>query len=259
MKALDLIIIMSIIISFSVSIFASYIITNNKNLQTDTICDINCNIINNHDGDGNSDSDSSISGGDPTIPVLSDPRQFIKGIVGNTSDSIYDTQLITLDKTAQIPVIHGFYDIVSTQITKMYSDDLIFTINLKDDPNKNSKYETTYLWVLSHFDPSNDKNQIYTIIIPNFGNHSNFKNKGWYLAIYDNINNIYSVPLSRINNMADNNVEITIDPEFIGNIKNFNYTTAVMIRVNDTFLDKPPDYLVDSSPDNDAFWSGWFI
>jgi hypothetical protein len=32
-----------------------------------------------------------------------------------------------------------------------------------------------------------------------------------------------------------------------------------MIRVNDTFLDKPPDYLVDSSPDGDAFWSGWFI
>ena len=250
---------MSIIISFSVSIFASYIITNNKNLQTDTICNINCDdIVNNYVGDGNSDSSIS-GGGDPTISFLSDPRQFIKGIVGSTSDSTYDTQLITLDKTAQIPVMRGFYDIVSTQITKMYSDDLIFTINLKDDPDKNSKYETTYLWVLSHFDPLNNKNQIYTIIIPNFGNDSNFKNKGWYLAIYDNINNMYSLPLSRINNMVDNNVEITIDPDFIGNIKNFNYTTAVMIRVNDTLLDKPPDYLVDSSPDNDAFWSGWFI
>lgn len=256
MKELDLIITMSIIISFSVSIFASYIITNNKNLQTDTICDINCNIVDNYDGDDNSDSNSA---SDPTIPFLSNPGPFTKGIVGSTSDPTYDTQLITLDKTAQIPVMHGFYDIVSTQITKMYNDDLIFTINLKDNPNKNNKYETTYLWILSRFDPLNDKNQIYTIIIPNFGIDSNFKIKGWYLAIYDNVNNMYSLPLSRINNMADNNVEITIDPDFIGNIKNFNYTTAVMIRVNDTFLNKPPDYLVDSSPDNDAFWSGWFI
>jgi hypothetical protein len=173
----------------------------------------------------------------------------IKGIVGSTSDPKYDTQLIILDKIAQIPVIHGFYDIVSTHITKMYNDDLIFTINLNDDPKKNNEYETTYLWVLSHIDPLNNKNQIYTIIIPNFGMDSNFKNKGWYLAVYDNIKNVYSMPLSRINDMTDNDVKVTIDLALIGNMENFSYTTAVIIRVNDTFLDKPPDYLIDSSPD----------
>ena len=32
-----------------------------------------------------------------------------------------------------------------------------------------------------------------------------------------------------------------------------------MIRVNDTFLDKQPDYLIDSSPDDNSFWSKWFF
>ena len=252
MKGLHLIISMSIIVCFSLSIFASYLITNNKNLQTDTICDINCSIIDNYD-DGNNSSSNG-----PIQPFLIDPGQLIKGIVGSTFDPKYDMQLIILDKIAQTPRIHGFYDIVSTQITRMYNDDLIFTINLNDDPNKNNKYETTYLWVLSHINPLNNKNQIYTIIVPNFGIDSNFKNKGWYLAVYDNIKNVYSMPLSRINDMTDNNVKVTIDPALIGNMENFNYTTAVMIRVNDTFLDKPPDYLIDSSPDDDAFWSAWF-
>ena len=248
---------MSIIVCFFVSIFASYLITNNKNLQTDTIDNIAINITNiidSYDGDGDGDDSSS----SPIPPFLIDPGQLTKRIVGSTLDPKYDTQLVVLDKITQIPMIYGFYDIVSTQITKTHNDDLIFTINLNDYPNKSNKYETTYLWVLSHIDPLNNKNQIYTLIIPNFGIDSNFKNKGWYLAIYDNINNIYSLPLSRINNMTSSNVEITIDPDLIGNIKNFNYTTAVMIRINDTFLDKPPDYLIDSSPDNDAFWSTWF-
>jgi len=158
-----------------------------------------------------------------------------------------------------MPEIHGYYDIVSTQVSKMNNNNLILTINLDDDPNKNKKYETTYLWLISHIDPVKNKNQIYTIIIPNFGSESNFKNKGWYLAIFDNINNEYSLPLSRIDKMTDSKVEIILDPIFIGNILNFNYTTAVMIRVNDTFLDKLPDYLIDSSPDDDIFWSKWFV
>ena len=163
----------------------------------------------------------------------------------------------SIDKS--LVLVHGFYDIVSTQISKMYNNDLIFTINLDDDPNRNKKYESTYLWLISHLDPLNDHNQVFTIIIPNFGSESNFRIKGWYLAIYDNINNKYSLPLSRIDKMADNKVEIIIDPNFIGGILDFNYTIAVMIRVNDTFLDKQPDYLIDSSPDDNTFWSKWFL
>lgn len=255
MKGLQLIIAISIIVCFSLSVFVSYFITNNKSLQTDMLCNIDCTIIN---SDVDVDVDSSTSQGSNS-PFLIDLGQLTKGIVGSTSDPKHDTQLIVLDKMTRIPQLHGFYDIISTQITKMYNDDLVFTISLNDDPNKNSRYETTYLWVLSHINPLNYGNQIYTIIIPHFGIDSNFKIKGWYLAIYDNINNIYALPLSRIQNMTNYNVEITIDPDLIGNIENFNYTTAVMVRVNDTFLDKPPDYLIDSSPDDDAFWSSWFV
>ncbi len=245
MRGLYLLVTLSIIIAFSISILTSYLITNNNNyynkLQTNTPCNINCNTDNSN-------------------PFNLVRNNLLKDIIGSTMDPKYDTQLIALSKDVpQMPQLHGYYDIISTQIGKMYNDELVFTINLNDDPNKNKEYETTYIWILSHFDPLNHKNQIYTIIIPNFGIDSNFKYKGWYLAIYDNIGNVYSLPISRIDNMIDNNVEITIDPIFIGNVKNFNYTTAVMIRVNDTFLNKPPDYLIDSSPDDNSFWEKWFL
>lgn len=64
----------------------------------------------------------------------------------------YDTQLISLDKSVQMPEIHGYHDIISTQISKIYGNKLHFAINLDDDPNKNKKYETTYLWLISHID-----------------------------------------------------------------------------------------------------------
>jgi hypothetical protein len=241
MKSCQSLIITTIIISFSISIVTSYFVTNTNKLQTTSVCNIDCNNVS-------------------RFPSLFSPVVNLTSIViGSTADAKYDTHLTTLYKTTQMPEIHGYYDIVSTQVSKMNNNNLILTINLDDDPNKNKKYETTYLWLISHIDPVKNKNQIYTIIIPNFGSESNFKNKGWYLAIFDNINNEYSLPLSRIDKMTDSKVEIILDPIFIGNILNFNYTTAVMIRVNDTFLDKQPDYLIDSSPDDNIFWSKWFI
>ena len=241
MKSCQSLIITTIIISFSISIVTSYFVTNTNKLQTTSVCNIDCNNVSRH-------------------PSLFSPVVNLTSIViGSTVDAKYDTHLTTLYKTTQMPEIHGYYDIISTQVSKMDNNNLILTINLDDDPNKNKKYETTYLWLISHIDPAKNKNQIYTIIIPNFGSESNFMNKGWYLAIFDNINNEYSLPLSRIDKMTDSKVEIILDPIFIGNILNFNYTTAVMIRVNDTFLDKRPDYLIDSSPDDNIFWSRWFI
>jgi hypothetical protein len=241
MKSCQSLIITTIIISFSISIVTSYFVTNTNKLQTTSVCNIDCNNVS-------------------RFPSLFSPVVNLTSIViGSTVDAKYDTHLTTLYKTTQMPEIHGYYDIVSTQVSEMNNNNLILTINLDDDPNKNKKYETTYLWLISHIDPVKNKNQIYTIIIPNFGSESNFKNKGWYLAIFDNINNEYSLPLSRIDKMTDSKVEIILDPIFIGNILNFNYTTAVMIRVNDTFLDKQPDYLIDSSPDDNIFWSKWFI
>lgn len=248
MKSQQSIITLLTIISFSISILTSFLLTTNNNLQSNTICNFDCN--NDNDNDNNDNGD---------LPFLINSKNLTKVLIGNTVDARYDTHLITLDKTTQMPEIHGFYDIVSTQISKMYNNDLVFTINLDYDPNQNKKYESTYLWLISHLDPVNNQNKVFTIIIPNFGSESNFRIKGWYLAIYDNINNEYSFPLSRIDKMTDNKVEITIDPNFIGGILDFNYTTAVMIRVNDTFLDKQPDYLIDSSPDDNTFWSKWFV
>ena len=241
MKSCQSLIITTIIISFSISIVTSYFVTNTNKLQTTSVCNIDCNNVSRH-------------------PSLFSPVVNLTSIViGSTVDAKYDTHLTTLYKTTQMPEIHGYYDIVSTQVSKMNNNNLILTINLNDDPNKNKKYETTYLWLISHIDPVKNKNQIYTVIIPNFGSESDFKKKGWYLAIFDNINNEYSLPLSRIDKMTDSKVEIILDPILIGNILNFNYTTAVMIRVNDTFLDKRPDYLIDSSPDDNMFWSKWFV
>jgi hypothetical protein len=241
MKSCQSLIITTIIISFSISIVTSYFVTNTNKLQTTSVCNIDCNNVSRH-------------------PSLFSPVVNLTSIViGSTVDAKYDTHLTTLYKTTQMPEIHGYYDIVSTQVSKMNNNNLILTINLNDDPNKNKKYETTYLWLISHIDPVKNKNQIYTVIIPNFGSESDFKKKGWYLAIFDNINNEYSLPLSRIDKMTDSKVGIILDPILIGNILNFNYTTAVMIRVNDTFLDKRPDYLIDSSPDDNMFWSKWFV
>ena len=248
MKSQQSIITLITIITFSISILASFLLTSNTKLHSNPICSIDCN-------NNDNDNDNANSG----LPFLINPKNLTKVLIGNTIDAKYDTHLITLDKATQMPEIHGFYDIISTQISKMYNNDLVFTINLDDDPNQNKKYESTYLWLISHLDPVNNQNKVFTIIIPNFGSESNFRIKGWYLAIYDNINNEYSFPLSRIDKMTDNKVEITIDPNFIGGILDFNYTTAVMIRVNNTFLDKQPDYLIDSSPDDNTFWSKWFV
>jgi hypothetical protein len=52
---------------------------------------------------------------------------------------------------------------------------------------------------------------------------------------------------------------VFIDPIFIGNPSHFNYLVSSMIRINDTFLDKPPDYFVDFAPDYfTLFWKEWF-
>jgi hypothetical protein len=138
---------------------------------------------------------------------------------------------------------------------------LLSTIDLAGDANKNEKYETVYLWLINYTDSLNvTAKKFYTVIIPNFAADSNFKNKhGWYLAIYNNTNNSYTLPLSKISDMPKNKVQVFIDPDFIGNPPSFNYLVSVMIRVNSTFLNKPPDYLVDSAPDNEVFWiQQWF-
>jgi hypothetical protein len=179
-------------------------------------------------------------------------------------DSRGDAKLISLYKTDIFPKVRDYHDILSAEVNKVNKDDngkspLLLTIDLAGDANKNEKYETVYLWFINYNDSLNGKDQqkSYTVIIPNFAADSNFKNKhGWYLAIYNNTNNSYTLPLSKISDMPKNKVQVFIDPDFVGDPTSFNYLVSVMIRVNSTFLNKAPDYLVDSAPDNnnELFW-----
>ena len=187
-------------------------------------------------------------------------------------DTMKDTKLIALHKTNVVPKVKDYHDILSIDINKVNDNKMLFTIELAGDANKNENYETVYVWLVYYYTTtavaantaSTVENEfyLYTVIIPNFGAGSNFGNKeeGWYLAIYNNTDNSYTLPLSRISDMPTNKVQVFIDPIFIGQPSStFNYIVSSMIRVNNTFLDKSPDYLVDYVPDNyESFWKQWF-
>ena len=163
-----------------------------------------------------------------------------------------------------IPKVKDYYDILLVSITRI-NNKLTFTINLAGDANKSEKYETAYIWLLFYNNTSgingiiaSHKEQIYTLIIPNFAINSNFSLKGWYMAVFNNTANSYTLPLAKISDMPKNKVQVFIDPSIIGSPQSFSYMTCLMVRVNSTFLNKAPDYLMDSVPHNDRFWQGWF-
>jgi hypothetical protein len=131
-------------------------------------------------------------------------------------------------------------------------------MDLAGDPNKNQKYETAYIWLLYYNTSASHMEQIYTLIIPNFAPDSNFSLKGWYMTVFNNTANTYTLPFAKISDMPKDKVQVFIDPSLIGNPTSFKYMTCLMVRVNSTFLDKGPDYLMDSVPHNDRFWQGWF-
>ncbi|MGE0242524.1 MAG: hypothetical protein AB7P56_01210 [Nitrososphaeraceae archaeon] len=195
---------------------------------------------------------------------------FQQNELGKMKDNMGDTKLINLHKTDVVPKVRDFHDILSIDINKVNDNKIIFTIELAGDANKNEKYETVYVWLVYYYTTIDDINdlssnenrfRLYTILIPNFGSGSNFEDKeGWYLAIYNNTNNSYTLPLSKISNMPKNKIQVFTDPIFFGNpSSNFNFSVSSLIRVNNTFLDKPPDYLVDYVPDSFySFWKEWF-
>jgi hypothetical protein len=186
-------------------------------------------------------------------------RSEIKGIRGDVAPiQIYGSTLT--------PEVKDYYDIISANVMKN-SNKLTFTMDLAGDPNKNEKYETAYIWLLYYnassindrISTSKNNEQIYTLIIPNFATNSDFSLKGWYMAVFNNTANTYALPLAKISNMPKDKVQVFIDPSLIGNPpSSFNYMTCVMVRVNSTFLNRPPDYLMDSVPHNDGFWQEWF-
>jgi hypothetical protein len=205
------------------------------------------------------------------IPLLPPYNNIITTIIfqepssNRIEDSTEDVKLISIYSTRILPIVRDYHDIISASVNKIDDDNkMIFTMDLAGDANKNEKYETVYLWLIyytSNLDGRNhQQQQFYTVIIPNFPSGSNFENKnGWYLAIFNNTDSTYTLPLSKISSMPENKVQVFVDPTFIGNPQSFNYVVSTMVRVNSTYLNKPPDYLVDSAPDgNELFWLKWF-
>jgi hypothetical protein len=183
------------------------------------------------------------------------PSSLTNKIVEDARD---DSTLVRLYRTNIIPEIKDYHDILSANVKKVNDHKLLLSIELAGDANRNEKYETVYIWVIYYRNSVSGKDQYYSVIIPNFAMDSKFEAVGWNLAIFNNTGNSYTLPLSKISSMPKNKVEVFIDPNFVGNPLSFNYMVSTMIRVNNTFLDKPPDYLVDSAPDNDLFWLKWF-
>jgi hypothetical protein len=180
----------------------------------------------------------------------------IKGVRG-------DVRPIQIYRSNITPEVKDYYDILSASVMKI-NNKLTFTMDLDGDSNKNEKYETAYIWLLyynaSDIDRISTSNneQVYTLIIPNFGLDSDFSLKGWYIAVFNNTADTYTLPIAKISNMPKDKVQVFIDPSLIGSPSSFNYMTCVMVRVNSTFLNKPPDYLMDSVPHNERFWQEWF-
>jgi hypothetical protein len=181
-----------------------------------------------------------------------------------------DVQPIQIYKTPIIPKFEDYYDILSASVNYTNNKLLVFSMDLAGNPNNNKIYETAYIWLLYNNNNSgnnipkvssanhNNKEQIYTLIISNFGPDSKFKLKGWYMAVFNNTNNSYTLPLVKIPNMSDNNVKAYVPPYLLGNPSLVNYLASVLVRVNSTFLNKPPDYVMDSVPHDNKFWQEWF-
>jgi|SRR5215208_8327211 hypothetical protein len=206
------------------------------------------------------------------IPLLPPYNNIITNIIfqqpssNRIEDSTEDVKLISIYSTKILPVVRDYHDIISASVNKIDDGNkMILTMDLAGDANRNEKYETVYLWLIYYTSNLHGRNQqqhqqFYTVIIPNFPSDSNFENKnGWYLTIFNNTDSSYTLPLSKISDMPKNKVQVFVDPIFIGNPQSFNYVVSTMVRVNSTYLNKPPDYLVDSAPDgNELFWVKWF-
>lgn len=170
------------------------------------------------------------------------------GIPASSSakDAVGDAIAIRMHETGFDPMVQPYHDITGASIQRLNGNELLLTAELAGDPNNNTTYETVYIWVIDY--PTVTGNQRYTVIVPHFPPELGLS-EGWHIAIFDNNAERYVVPLTSIGQMPDNKVEVNIDPTLVGNPPFFWWQVFVMVRV-DTEFDRPPDYLIDSTPDN---------
>lgn len=147
------------------------------------------------------------------------------------------------------PVVQDYHDIVSASVQRLNAKELLLTIEVAGDPNQNTPYETVYIWVIDY--PTITGNQRYTIVIPNFTPELGLQQTGWNVAIFDDKANRWVVPLRSIGSMQENRVEINIEPALIGSPALFWWQVYVMVGV-DTGTHEPPDFLMDTAPEDSS-------
>ncbi len=167
-------------------------------------------------------------------------------------DRVNDAVAVRIHETNADPLVQPYHDIVSATVKRLNSNELLLTAELAGDANFNTTYETVYVWVIDYLTLTG--NQRYTVIVPHLPPEFGLST-GWHIAIFDNNAERYVVPLESIDPMPENKVEVKIDPNLIGNPPFFWWQTFTMVRVEPQF-DRPPDFLMDSAPDNSTmlFW-----
>ena len=164
----------------------------------------------------------------------------VKDAVGDAAASqVYETNIE--------PTVQDYHDIVGASVKRLSAKELVLTVELAGDPNRNSPYETVYIGVIDY--PAITGNQRYTIIIPHFPPELGLQVTGWHATIFDNKANRYVTSTYPLGEMPENKVEVIIDPSLIGNPAFFWWQVYVMVGV-DTATHNAPDFLIDSAPEN---------
>ena len=164
-------------------------------------------------------------------------------------DKVDDASPIPIYEKNIEPVAQDYHDIVSASVQRLNAKELLLTVEVAGDPNQNTPYETVYIWVIDY--PTITGNQRYTIVIPNFPPEFGLRPTGWHVAIFDDKANRWVVPLRSIGSMQENRVEVNIDPALIGSPALFWWQVYVMVGV-DTATHEPPDFLMDSTPEDSS-------
>lgn len=158
-------------------------------------------------------------------------------IVDDRGDARPDKQY----EATTVPEVKNYQDIVAAGVKKA-GDDFLLTVLLAGDPNMNEKYETNYMWHII------TPEHTYTVLLPNFAQDSGFAQKGWHVAVFDNTDNKYVIPLTQILGMPKDRVEFPLTASYIGSPTSFQYWVSVSVRVDTENLDGPPEYLMDYAP-----------
>jgi hypothetical protein len=185
----------------------------------------------------------------PLGPEIGGSQEY--GIYNNAKSRIVDARgdavaVYQQNGTDAIPQVRDYHDILGASVGKR-GEAFFLTIDLAGNPNSNQEYETIYRWHVVTISPVTNRDQLYTIMFPNFAAGSaNSTIEGWYFAVFDNTANTYVVRPVQITDMPDDRIEFPVEDSYIGDPDRFVYWVDVSVRLNATLGE--PDYLMDYAP-----------